>query len=151
MSFRFSNNLLEPSWDDRAIDRIEIDLLETIDAASRGAFYDGVGALRDVGQNHLLQMLALITMAQPVSMDADAIRAQRVAALRALAPMTAEEVRRATFRAQYDGFRDHAGVAAGLDHRDVLQGRHASGVAGVARRPGRHARRARGSARSART
>jgi glucose-6-phosphate 1-dehydrogenase len=112
MSFRFSNNLLEPSWDNRAIDRIEINLLETLDAANRGAFYDGVGALRDVGQNHLLQMLALITMAQPVSMDADAIRAQRVAALRALAPMSAEEVRRATFRAQYDGFRDHPGVAA---------------------------------------
>ena len=111
MSFRFSNNLLEPSWDNRAIERIEIDLLETLDASTRGAFYDGIGALRDVGQNHLLQMLALITMAQPASMDADSIRAQRVAALRALTPMKPEEVRRATFRAQYDGYRQHEGVA----------------------------------------
>ncbi|MDO8964185.1 MAG: glucose-6-phosphate dehydrogenase [Coriobacteriia bacterium] len=111
MSFRFSNNLLEPSWDNRAIDRIEIDLLETLGAESRGAFYDGVGALRDVGQNHLLQMLALITMAQPSSMDADSIRAQRVAALRSLAPMSPDDVRRATFRAQYDGYRAIPGVA----------------------------------------
>jgi glucose-6-phosphate 1-dehydrogenase len=111
MSFRFSNNLLEPSWDSRAIEKIEINLLETLDASTRGAFYDGVGALRDVGQNHLLQMLALITMAQPSSMDADAIRAQRAAALRALSPMRPDDVRHSTFRAQYDGYREHAGVA----------------------------------------
>jgi glucose-6-phosphate 1-dehydrogenase len=110
MSFRFSNNLLEPSWNNMAIDRVEIDLLETLGAETRGAFYDGVGALRDVGQNHLLQMLALLTMAQPVSMDADAIRAERVAALRALVPPTPEEVRRCTFRAQYDGYRTIEGV-----------------------------------------
>ncbi len=112
MSFRFSNNLFEPSWTNRAIDRIEIDLLETLGAESRGAFYDRVGALRDVGQNHLLQMLALITMAQPASMDADAIRAARVEALRALRPMTIEQIARSTYRAQYDGYRDIPGVAA---------------------------------------
>jgi glucose-6-phosphate 1-dehydrogenase len=111
MSFRFSNNLFEPSWNNRAIDRIEIDLLETLGAESRGAFYDGVGALRDVGQNHLLQMLALITMAQPASMDADAIRAARVEALRALRPLTPEQIVRSTYRAQYDGYRDIPGVA----------------------------------------
>ena len=111
MSFRFSNNLLEPSWDSRAIDRIDIDLLETLGAEDRGPFYDGVGALRDVGQNHLLQMLSLITMAQPATLDADAIRAQRAAALRALVPPSPEDVRRCTFRAQYDGYRDIAGVS----------------------------------------
>ncbi len=111
LSFRFSNNLLEPSWDARAIERIEVNLLETLTAEGRGAFYDGVGALRDVGQNHLLQMLALVTMAQPASQDADAIRAQRVAALRALVPMTREQVATHTFRAQYESFRDVAGVA----------------------------------------
>jgi len=111
MSFRFSNNLFEPSWNNQAIDRIEIDLLETLGAESRGAFYDGVGALRDVGQNHLLQMLALITMAQPASMDADAIRAARVEALRGLRPLTTEQIAASTFRAQYDGYRDIPGVA----------------------------------------
>jgi glucose-6-phosphate 1-dehydrogenase len=112
MSFRFSNNLFERSWNETAIDRIEIDLLETIGAEERGAFYDGVGALRDVGQNHLLQMLALITMAQPASMEADAIRAARVEALRGLHPMTREQIVSSTYRAQYDGFRDIPGVAA---------------------------------------
>jgi glucose-6-phosphate 1-dehydrogenase len=111
MSFRFSNNLFEPSWNNQAIHRIEIDLLETLGAESRGAFYDGVGALRDVGQNHLLQMLALITMTQPASMDADAIRAARVEALRGLRPLTTEQIAASTFRAQYDGYRDIPGVA----------------------------------------
>jgi glucose-6-phosphate 1-dehydrogenase len=111
MSFRFSNSLFEPSWNNRAIDRIEIDLFETIGAEARGAFYDGVGALRDVGQNHLLQMLALITMEQPESMEADAIRAARVEALRSLRPLTAEQIARSTYRAQYDGYRDIEGVA----------------------------------------
>ena len=110
MSFRFSNNLLEPSWDNRAIERIDVDLLETIGAEDRGPFYDGVGALRDVGQNHLLQMLSLVTMGQPSALEADAIRSQRAAALRALVPPTPEEVRHCTFRAQYDGYRDIVGV-----------------------------------------
>jgi glucose-6-phosphate 1-dehydrogenase len=112
MNFRFSNNLLEPSWDARAIERIEINLLETLGVEGRGAFYDGVGALRDIGQNHLLQMLALITMQQPVAMDADSIRASRYAALRGLRRMTSDQVTRHTFRAQYEGYRDAEGVAA---------------------------------------
>jgi glucose-6-phosphate 1-dehydrogenase len=111
LSFRFSNNLFEPSWDARAIERIEIDLLETLTAKGRGGFYDGVGALRDVGQNHLLQMLALITMARPPRGDADAIRAQRVAALRALVPLTKQQVVTQTYRAQYEGYRAEEGVA----------------------------------------
>jgi glucose-6-phosphate 1-dehydrogenase len=115
MSFRFSNNLLEPSWSNRAIDRIEIDLLETLGAEDRGGFYDPIGALRDVGQNHLLQMLALITMKQPVDMDADSIRAARVEALEALRPPTPEQIRTHTFRAQYDGYRTIQGVAPGSD------------------------------------
>lgn len=113
MSFRFSNNLFEPSWNNRAIDRIEIDLLETLGVEARGGFYDGVGALRDVGQNHLLQMLALTTMAQPASMGADDIRAARVEALRALRPLRPEQMAGSTFRAQYDGYREIPGVAPG--------------------------------------
>ena len=111
MNFRFSNNLLEPSWDARAIERIEVNLLETLGAEDRGEFYDGVGALRDVGQNHLLQMLALITMQQPAAMDADSIRASRFAALRGLRRMTEDQVARHTFRGQYNGYRETRGVA----------------------------------------
>lgn len=115
MSFRFSNSLFEPSWNRRAISRIEIDLLETIGAESRGAFYDGVGALRDVGQNHLLQMLALVTMAQPAGTDADAIRAARFEALQRLKPLTRAQVGSCTYRAQYQGFRGIKGVAPDSD------------------------------------
>jgi glucose-6-phosphate 1-dehydrogenase len=111
MSFRFSNNLFEPSWNNRAIERIEIDLLETLGVEGRGQFYDGIGALRDVGQNHLLQMLALITMGQPATSDADAIRAMRVAALEALRPPSPDEIARHTFRAQFDGYREVEGVS----------------------------------------
>ena len=74
MNFRFTNNLFESEWGRQAIERIDVTLLESIGAEKRGAFYDGVGALRDVGQNHLLQMLALVTMEQPAAMSPAAIR-----------------------------------------------------------------------------
>ncbi|MDY0087415.1 MAG: glucose-6-phosphate dehydrogenase [Coriobacteriia bacterium] len=110
MNFRFTNNLFEPSWNRNTIESIEISLLESIGVEQRGRFYDGVGALRDVGQNHLLQMLALVTMDQPSSRDAEAIRESRARLLRSLRPPTAEEVARSSFRAQYEGYRDIDGV-----------------------------------------
>ena len=112
LNFRFTNNLFEHEWNRNAIDSIDITLLESIDANKRGAFYDKVGALRDVGQNHLLQMLALITMDRPASDRADDIRAARAALIESLRPLTPAEVASATFRAQYSGFREAAGVRA---------------------------------------
>lgn len=112
LNFRFTNNLFETSWDRQAIESIEVTLHETIGAEKRGAFYDGVGALRDVGQNHLLQMLALVTMEQPASHGPAAIRQARAQAIRdVLVPMSAEEIARNTYRAQYEGFRQIIGVA----------------------------------------
>ncbi len=112
LNFRFTNNLFEHSWDRTAIESIDITLHESIGAEKRGAFYDGVGALRDVGQNHILQMLALITMEQPQGNDPAAIRAARATAVREmLKPLSAQDVARDTYRAQYDGFRDINGVA----------------------------------------
>ncbi len=112
LNFRFTNNLFEASWDRSAIESIEITLHETIGAEKRGAFYDGVGALRDVGQNHLLQMLALVTMDQPAARGAAAIREARASAVRDLvAPMTREQVTHDTYRSQYEGFRDIDGVS----------------------------------------
>jgi glucose-6-phosphate 1-dehydrogenase len=111
LNFRFTNNLFETAWDRTAIESIDIKLHETIGAEKRGRFYDGVGALRDVGQNHLLQMLALVTMEQPVSSGPAAIRQARAAALREqLAPMSEVEIARASYRSQYAGFRDIEGV-----------------------------------------
>jgi len=110
INFRFTNNLFETSWDRSAIESIEISLLESIGVEKRGRFYDGVGALRDVGQNHLLQMLALVTMEQPASRGAAAIREARARLIRTLRPPTPDEVAHASFRAQYDGYRDIEGV-----------------------------------------
>jgi glucose-6-phosphate 1-dehydrogenase len=115
MNFRFSNNLLEPTWNARGVERIEVCLLETVGVEGRGEFYDGVGALRDVGQNHLLQMLALVTMDQPADLGAEAIRAGRAAVLRALRPMSPTEVAEASYRAQFEGYRDEQGVAPDSD------------------------------------
>ena len=111
LSFRFANALFEPSWDARAIERIDITLRESLGVEKRGAFYDGVGALRDVGQNHLLQMLALVTMERPVDLSAESVRAVRLELLRALTPPTADEVAAHSYRAQYDGYLEIDGVA----------------------------------------
>jgi glucose-6-phosphate 1-dehydrogenase len=111
MNFRFTNNLFETEWNRGAIERIDITLLESIGVEKRGSFYDAVGALRDVGQNHLLQMLALVTMEQPASSSARDIRDARADLIDSLRPMTAGEIADASFRAQYEGYRDIPGVA----------------------------------------
>ncbi len=128
LNFRFSNNLFEASWDGGAIGSIDIRLLESLGAEKRGAFYDGVGALRDVGQNHLLQMLALVTMEQPVSLGPAAVRARRAELLADLRRMTPDDVARDTFRAQYDGYREIGGVSP--DSRTETYFRLRAGVTG---------------------
>jgi glucose-6-phosphate 1-dehydrogenase len=111
LSFRFANAIFEPSWSARYIERIDIRLWESIGVEKRGAFYDGVGALRDVGQNHLLQMLALVTMEQPADLSAEAIRAARLGLIKSLEPLTPKEVASSTFRAQHEGYRSISGVS----------------------------------------
>jgi glucose-6-phosphate 1-dehydrogenase len=112
MSFRFANKIFESSWNARHIERIDIRLWESIGAEKRGAFYDNVGALRDVGQNHLLQMLALVTMEQPADLSADTIQSGRLGLFKTLEPLTLVEVAARTFRAQYEGYRNIPGVAS---------------------------------------
>ncbi|MBC7265571.1 MAG: glucose-6-phosphate dehydrogenase [Coriobacteriia bacterium] len=111
LSFRFSNTLMEPSWDAESIARIDVTLLESIGVERRGAFYDGVGALRDVGQNHLLQMLALVAMDRPKDLSAPSIREARAQFLRTLSVPPADEMAASSFRAQYRGYRTIPGVA----------------------------------------
>ncbi|MDZ4063366.1 MAG: glucose-6-phosphate dehydrogenase, partial [Coriobacteriia bacterium] len=94
LNFRFANNLFETAWDRTAIESIHITLNETLGVEKRSAFYDCVGALRDVGQNHLLQMLALVTMDQPADGGAASIRAARSALLGQLRSLTAGEIAR---------------------------------------------------------
>lgn len=113
LAFRFSNNLFEQSWNNKLIERIDIRLLETAGVEDRGAFYDGVGALKDVGQNHLLQMLALITMDYPINFTADAIRSNRNKILKTLKILSQKEIKLSTFRAQYQNYQTIKGVASG--------------------------------------
>lgn len=108
--FRFSNNLFENNWSNKFIEQIEIRLLEKIGVEDRGSFYDGLGALRDVGQNHLLQMLALITMDNPVEFRDETIRKKRAEILKTLIPPSKKEIQQFTFRAQYSGYREIKGV-----------------------------------------
>lgn len=111
LDFRFVNNLFEKVWGNDLIESIRIRLFEKVGVEKRGPFYDTVGALRDVGQNHLLQMLALLTMERPTEFLSEAIREKRADILESLEVMAPEAVPAATFRAQYDGYRDIEGVA----------------------------------------
>ena len=111
LAFRFSNNIFENDWSGRLIERVNIRLLEKIGVEDRGSFYDGVGALRDVGQNHLLQMLSLVTMENPGLLRASSVRAERLKIFNNLRALTSSEVKSCTFRAQYDGYRQIRGVA----------------------------------------
>ncbi len=112
LAFRFKNDLFEGEWNRHFVESIRIRLFESLGVEDRGGFYDGVGALRDVGQNHLLQMLALVTMERPENDSADAIRAARAALLDTLATPSMKEATERSFRAQYEGYRKVKGVAA---------------------------------------
>lgn len=110
ISFRFSNDLFEKTWNKEHIEKIEIRLLEKIGIDGRGGFYDGIGALRDVGQNHALQMLALLTMEQPIDLTPGHVRRARAKVLNELIPLNMREVTEKTFRGQFKGYKDEEGV-----------------------------------------
>jgi len=111
LHFRFSNNLFERSWDRSSIERIDIRLLETIGVEDRGSFYDTVGALQDVGQNHLLQMLAAVTMDTPRANEQYMTRTARAECIEKLKAWTLQDIKKYTFRARYKGYADITGVA----------------------------------------
>jgi len=104
---RFGNRWLEPIWNHAYIARIEITMAEAFGIEGRGRFYDSVGALRDVVQNHLLQIVALLTMEPPARPTTRAVRAARIAALSALRPLAPNDI----VRGQYGGYRGSEGVA----------------------------------------
>ena len=106
ISLRFANTILSDSWNKERIESIEVRLLETKDVANRGSFYDGIGTLRDVGQNHMLQILALLTMSAVDVHDAQAVRTARAQALLELLEGDLEAVS----RGQYLGYVDTPGV-----------------------------------------
>ena len=105
---RFANTLLEPVWNAGGIDHVQITVAESLGVDGRAGYYDRSGALRDMVQNHMLQLVCLVAMEQPASLDADQVRAEKLKILRALRSIKAAEVGRSVVRAQY-----RAGVSEG--------------------------------------
>jgi len=107
---RFANTIFEPLWNRNYIDHVEITVAEQVGVEHRGRFYDQVGVLRDMFQNHLLQLVSLVAMEPPVSFEASALRNEKVKVLSAIQPMKPEDVADRTVRAQYKGYRKEEGV-----------------------------------------
>jgi len=101
LALRFANSLFEPQWNSAHIDHVQITVAETVGLEGRGGFYDSTGALRDMVQNHMLQLLALVAMEPPTNFDATAVRDEKVKVLRSLRPLTAEDIAAHSVTGQY--------------------------------------------------
>ena len=102
------NKLLEPIWNSNYVQSVQVTMAETLGVQGRGVFYEEVGAIRDVVQNHMLEVVALLTMEAPTGRDPDALRDEKQRAFRAMRPLTATDVVRGQFR----GYRKEEGVAS---------------------------------------
>lgn len=113
LMFRFSNAIFERLWNRDSIDHIQITVSEELGVGERGGYYEEAGALRDMVQNHLLQVLSLIAMEPPVSLDAESIRDEKVKLLKSIRPMSSDEVLRQVVRGQYFAGKVDGQVRAG--------------------------------------
>jgi glucose-6-phosphate 1-dehydrogenase len=119
---RFANAIFEPIWNRSYIDHVQISVAESVGVGGRAGYYDQAGVVRDIFQNHILQILSLICMEPPVAFEADAIRDEKVKVLRAIRPVTPSAIKAQSVRAQYgagvvdgvkaSGYKQEQGVAA---------------------------------------
>ncbi|SPR98761.1 glucose-6-phosphate dehydrogenase [Cupriavidus taiwanensis] len=116
MALRFGNSIFEPLWRTPFVRSVQITVAETVGVGTRGGFYDEAGAMRDMVQNHLLQLVSILAMEPPASLNSDAVRDEKLKVLRSLRPMSPEDVRRNTVRGQYT-----AGAIGGELVRGYLQ------------------------------
>jgi len=103
--FRFSNGIFEPIWNRRYVDHVQITVAETLGVEARGGYYEGAGALRDMVPNHIFQLISLVAMECPISFDANAVRDEQSKVLRAIAPLSPEDVLSRSVRGQYGAGR----------------------------------------------
>jgi len=118
--FRWANGIFEPLWNRNHVDHVQITVGESIGVEARGAYYEEAGALRDMLQNHLVQLLCLVAMEPPVTFDADPVRDEKSKVLRAIRPISSADVDRLAVRAQYGpGFVEGRRVAGYRDEKGV--------------------------------
>lgn len=107
---RFANTIFEPIWNRNYVDHVQISVAEDVPVGRRGGYYDSAGVMRDMFQNHLLQLLTITAMEAPSQFTSDLVREEKVKVLRSIAQMTPEQVATDTFRGQYLGYLEEPGV-----------------------------------------